>query len=228
MAAAAHFGSASALSPPTLPQPWLMTRDVEAGDVWTRPRSRIVVLCDGCDRDVFSVRAPGLEAGRWHCAHCLDFDLCADCHRGAAHAQHVADHAFLHLPAPVPRALASLSLLPPQLRFSEYARFVRRRAGALCDRCDVSITGTRFSCTACDDFDLCAGCYCEDAHVRGCHEVRVNEPHPCDRPRCRVWQLGAAHWPCFHSTRGMRQCRCGVVLRGVWGGGRGRCQGERT
>lgn len=39
------------------------------------------------------------------------------------------------------------------------AALSRARHGALCDRCRLTIVGVRYKCSACADFDLCAGCF---------------------------------------------------------------------
>jgi hypothetical protein len=36
---------------------------------------------------------------------------------------------------------------------------------AWCDACDEQITGTRFKCTICEDFDLCFACKAQGIHA---------------------------------------------------------------
>jgi hypothetical protein len=66
--------------------------------------------------DMCNVNPPS----RWHCAHCPDFDLCGACLGRPEHAAHLANHAFLHLPTPIPRPLAGRPLLPTSLLFAQH------------------------------------------------------------------------------------------------------------
>lgn len=69
---------------------------------------------------------------RFHCSVCTNVDLCATCE---AKSVHPADHPLL-------------KLVPPTVH-----------PGVACANCgEDPIAGTRFKCSLCPDFDLCAQC----------------------------------------------------------------------
>jgi hypothetical protein len=93
------------------------------------------VRCDGCN--VFPIVGP-----RYNCTVCPDFDLCATCEASSVHP---AEHPLLKFRQPV------------------NAQVVHH--GITCDGCQQSpITGIRFKCRTCDDFDLCETCEAKNIH----------------------------------------------------------------
>jgi len=93
------------------------------------------VRCDGCN--VFPIVGP-----RYNCTVCPDFDLCATCEASSAHP---AEHPLLKFRQPV------------------VTQVVHR--GITCDGCQQSpITGIRFKCRTCPDFDLCEACEAKNVH----------------------------------------------------------------
>ena len=73
-----------------------------------------VLICDGCDAEIsYDAETPEddrLLAGRWKCAQCGDFDLCAGCVQTNAH---VHSHCFLHITAAPTVPLGGVVFLPP-------------------------------------------------------------------------------------------------------------------
>jgi peptidoglycan hydrolase-like protein with peptidoglycan-binding domain len=93
------------------------------------------VRCDGCN--VFPIVGP-----RYNCTVCPDFDLCAKCEASSVHP---AEHPLLKLRQPVSTQVV--------------------HHGITCDGCQQSpITGVRFKCRTCPDFDLCEACEAKNVH----------------------------------------------------------------
>jgi len=121
------------------------------------------VRCDGCD--VFPIVGP-----RYNCTVCPDFDLCAKCEAASVHP---AEHPLLKFRQPVNTPVV--------------------HHGITCDGCQQSpITGVRFKCRACPDFDLCEACEAKNVHPadhpmikfkvekmrHGGHHGGQRHPHP--------------------------------------------------
>lgn len=83
-----------------------------------------------------------------HCACCEDFDLCKTCFLRNEHG-HDPKHGFV--PAKEPNQLE-----PSVLRLLAPGR--AQLHNAICDQCDVAITGIRHKCLDCPDFDYCSRC----------------------------------------------------------------------
>jgi len=93
------------------------------------------VRCDGCG--VFPIVGP-----RYNCTVCRDFDLCANCERTAGHPP---EH--------------------PLLKYRQPANTPTVHHGITCDGCQMSpITGIRFKCRVCPDYDLCQTCEAKNTH----------------------------------------------------------------
>jgi len=150
------------------------------------------VRCDVCN--TFPIVGP-----RYQCTVCPDFDLCSKCE--ATPNAHPADHALLKHRQPGQHAAV--------------------HTGITCDGCQQSpITGVRFKCKVCNDFDLCASCEEKNVHPADHPLVKFKVPHGgrgCGRhgfgPR---GGMGFHHHPLRH------------LMRGLFGGrGRGGCH-ERS
>jgi peptidoglycan hydrolase-like protein with peptidoglycan-binding domain len=93
------------------------------------------VRCDGCN--VFPI-----VGARYNCTVCPDFDLCAKCEASSAHP---AEHPLLKFRQPVNTPVV--------------------HTGITCDGCRQSpITGVRFKCRTCPDYDLCESCEAKNVH----------------------------------------------------------------
>jgi len=93
------------------------------------------VRCDGCN--VFPIVGP-----RYNCTICPDFDLCAKCEASGVHP---AEHPLLKM-----RQVPSTAVV---------------HHGITCDGCQQSpITGIRFKCRTCPDYDLCEACEAKNVH----------------------------------------------------------------
>jgi len=99
------------------------------------PDAHSNVRCDGCN--VFPI-----VGARYNCTVCPDFDLCAKCEAASVHP---AEHPLLKLRQPVNTPVV--------------------HHGITCDGCQQSpITGIRFKCRTCPDFDLCEACEAKNVH----------------------------------------------------------------
>lgn len=97
--------------------------------------SHETVRCDGCG--VFPIVGP-----RFNCTVCPDFDLCAKCEATAAHPP---EHALIKYRQPANTAVV--------------------HQGVTCDGCQMSpITGVRFKCRVCSNYDLCESCEAKNVH----------------------------------------------------------------
>lgn len=115
------------------------------------------VRCDGCN--VFPIVGP-----RYNCTICPDFDLCAKCEAASVHP---AEHPLLKLRQPVS------------------TQVVHR--GITCDGCQQSpITGIRFKCRTCPDFDLCESCEAKNIHPA---------EHPMVKFKVEKVRQGGRHGP---------------------------------
>lgn len=100
-------------------------------------------ICDNCDKYIYGVRHK--------CIDCPDWDYCNDCIGQApdAHPNHrfVPIYESQHC-ARVPQA--AVNLYPVHKRIA--------CDGPLCVNKNEHITGIRYKCAICPDFDLCASC----------------------------------------------------------------------
>jgi peptidoglycan hydrolase-like protein with peptidoglycan-binding domain len=93
------------------------------------------VRCDGCN--VFPI-----VGARYNCTVCPDYDLCAKCEASSVHP---AEHPLLKFRQPVNTPVV--------------------HSGITCDGCSQSpITGVRFKCRTCADYDLCESCEAKNVH----------------------------------------------------------------
>jgi len=100
-------------------------------------------ICDLCEQRI--------DTGcRLKCLQCPDFDVCdkPGC-VGMLPIEH-AGHRFVRIeqPSMLRRYGVQGGLLGQPFRSTGYR----------CDGCDAPITGTRYACLACEDFDLCGNC----------------------------------------------------------------------
>ncbi|XP_049519876.1 uncharacterized protein LOC119446117 isoform X2 [Dermacentor silvarum] len=140
----------------------------ESSKVNTAGISHTGIYCDACGER-------GIIGTRWKCELCYDYDLCTPCY---ARGEHNQEHTFLRLNNPgdpainVPPRKASgtsaVSHLPTGgIQFN----------GITCKVCGrAEISGTRWKCDVCVDYDLCAPCYVSNKHNLTHSFVRFDRP----------------------------------------------------
>ncbi|PHH70339.1 hypothetical protein CDD80_6074 [Ophiocordyceps camponoti-rufipedis] len=153
--------------PPPPPHPaahYLIPRSVSqtVGD-YGSPRSPYVNTMRTCNCCVLELP----ERQFLHCTVCDDFDLCQRCFVRDNHGHH-PKHGFV--PA-VDGALISDAI---KAKMSPGRDQVHH---AICDGCDKYITGIRYKCLDCPDWDYCSGCIDTAHYVHAEHRfVPVYEP----------------------------------------------------
>jgi len=127
--------------------------------------------CDGCSTGP-------IRGTRAHCDTCGDFDYCPDCYlKHQQSGTHPAEHAFsLIAGQPAPPQATAAAAAPPAPRGVHQ--------GFSCDECGVSpISGTRFHCVTCGDYDLCENCKEAGKHADPSHQMQaIDAPAPAAPP----------------------------------------------
>ena len=121
------------------------------------------MCCDACGNS-------SITSDRYKCLNCSDVDLCAGCfERRREFKQHKSGHAFAHFKSPgelFGEAVSENDMTLPRLK-AKYGRDVHDSVS--CDGCRVpSITGLRFKCDTCPNYDLCQRCM-ERGATSGAH-----------------------------------------------------------
>ncbi|KAK8854817.1 hypothetical protein IAR55_003556 [Kwoniella newhampshirensis] len=110
------------------------------------------IWCDGCEE--------GIRGVRYKCEQCPDYDLCGSClpllHTSDLHPSNHTFKAMLH------RELEERIKLTAEGTNEEEVRHP-----ATCDLCSLAITGVRWKCLNCPDWDSCGSC-----------AATVKETHP--------------------------------------------------
>ncbi|CEP15150.1 hypothetical protein [Parasitella parasitica] len=126
-----------------------------------------VFVCDYCDSDIVGIRHT--------CGACPDFDLCHSCFL-IVKENHPQDHIFVTrlvgTQAPADKSKPRLSAKNKQTRANSTSSasavspsadksiptFAVPHVGVECDHCDASISGVRYKCGHCTNYDLCEAC----------------------------------------------------------------------
>ncbi|KAL4246320.1 hypothetical protein ABKN59_008948 [Abortiporus biennis] len=132
--------------PPLPPFERFMRRQVHPG-----------ITCDVCNATIFGVR--------FKCFDCEDYDLCSDCMSSpTARGKHSAAHDFWPIKDPNDKdAFYGARMARESERAKKRSDDLREKQvvhpGIKCDSCgQKDITGVRFRCLDCADFDLCSSC----------------------------------------------------------------------
>ncbi|WVW85664.1 hypothetical protein I302_107702 [Kwoniella bestiolae CBS 10118] len=116
------------------------TRSAQLGKGGFRHRR---IWCDGCEE--------GIRGVRYKCEQCPDYDLCGSClpllHSSDLHPSAHTFKAMLH------RDLEERIKINTEGRAEESVRHP-----ATCDLCSLAITGIRWKCLNCPDWDSCNSC----------------------------------------------------------------------
>lgn len=159
--------------------------------------------CDGCG-------VTPVKGIRYHCMVCDNFDLCEKCE---AAGRHPPAHPLLKVVIPT----TSARYLAEQVH-----------EGVTCDGCQTKpIVGTRYKCSVCPDFDLCAACEAKGAHYAAHPLVKIRLARGAAappavggaqgsqpwRPRCRRFGPsgfgGFAPHGAVHGFRNFMRAHCG-------------------
>ncbi|WVQ99972.1 hypothetical protein IAU59_007115 [Kwoniella sp. CBS 9459] len=101
------------------------------------------IWCDGCEE--------GIRGVRYKCEQCPDYDLCGSClpllNTSDLHPSAHTFKAMLH------RELEERIKVTPEGTTDENVRHP-----ATCDLCSLAITGVRWKCLNCPDWDSCSSC----------------------------------------------------------------------
>jgi peptidoglycan hydrolase-like protein with peptidoglycan-binding domain len=135
------------------------------------------IRCDGC-------KVHPIVGARYQCSVCPDFDLCAKCEASNVHP---SNHVLVKH-----RATNAQTVV---------------HDGITCDGCHQSpITGVRFKCRVCPDFDLCSTCEAKNLHPADHALVKFKVPRArrCGRgPWGRAAMEAPGPWGFMHGV--MRQ-----------------------
>jgi next-to-BRCA1 protein 1 len=106
-------------------------------------------VCDGCGEFIS-------DDIRYHCFECPDYDLCENCNRfpyiATSKGVHYKTHRMLKMVETDQEPFAN------QRNYSAPA-YSYGYSSAFCDVCGITITGIRYKCLNCPDFDLCERCH---------------------------------------------------------------------
>lgn len=177
------------------------------------------VYCDNCQEHIYR--------RRYKCLDCPNYDLCSNCIDTRSQV-HKSEHSFIRIRSTAADVLRGSG----NLRDSEKSR---RSHPAFCDKCDKRITGVRYRCDECVDFDLCSECFphrqvthpehtfiaVRDAsdYLKSSSGPRIPPVHEhiyCDGPLCkdRVVMIKGVRYKCAicHDTDFCATCEASPLL----------------
>ncbi|KAF6030794.1 hypothetical protein EB796_010915 [Bugula neritina] len=120
----------------------------------TRHRS---VICDECGVSAFT-------GARFKCGMCEDYDLCEDCEAKPREDVHNIEHIFIKMKKPRTSSATGRRVLHEHSTLMGMTQDMDSNIHSgkdnfQCDCCHTSpISGTRFKCGVCENFDLCQSC----------------------------------------------------------------------
>ena len=116
-----------------------------------KPEIHYKVICDGC-------KVTPLRGNRYKCKQCKDFDFCEDCYKKNKESHGHDFHIIAH-PACRNR------LGHPNKKYCQRGIV---HSKVMCDGCRMlPITGWRYKCSICDDYNLCENC---EERIGGKHD----------------------------------------------------------
>ncbi|KAI9252767.1 hypothetical protein EDC94DRAFT_620602 [Helicostylum pulchrum] len=139
--------------------------------------SQTIFICDYCDSDIVGIRHT--------CGACPDFDLCHSCFSIVKenHPEHIFVTRLVGAQAyktknvrPSKNKNAGPSVSPWKSYDQEIP--VVHHIGVKCDNCDRDITGTRFKCGHCINYDLCETCEQVALSVHDSHHAFIKIRFP--------------------------------------------------
>jgi hypothetical protein len=141
----------------------------------TTPSTLHPANCDVCRTPICGVR--------FKCLDCVDYDMCSDC-VVAKRNKHNHEHEFIALHDPMRNIVVHIIRDDDGLVIPEADVGAQTSPGsphnAFCDTCNRSITGVRWKCIDCVDFDMCSACMLSTRavnHRNGQHKfVRITSP----------------------------------------------------
>lgn len=134
------------------------------------------IICYGCEKNP-------ITGVRYKCFICPDYDLCQDCEQSET-VDHDPSHPFIKIASPNTKL--------PNVKRNERSPV---HEYVICDGCGANpISGTRYKCYECPDFDLCEKCQFDDTldHDESHPFIKIEKPHTpaeinqwrrCPRPR---------------------------------------------
>jgi hypothetical protein len=143
------------------------------------PENLHSATCDYCESVIFGIRHK--------CISCPDFDLCSNC-ISLAPTQH-PNHTFMPIHRPG----------EPEIKIPDAAF----HPGIRCDGCHRLITGVRFKCGNCSDFDLCGNCEASPLNQHDPNHVFIKFKRPVPSPISSTAPL----LPLFYSRADVKVCR---------------------
>lgn len=111
-----------------------------------KPLPRHSAYCDDCDASIFG--------NRYKCFDCPDFDLCERCF--ASNSSHSSMHNFIRISEP--DNYIRCSMMSPATKHTFSTHIDVMCDGPMCEGRSNCITGVRYKCLVCDDYDLCGNC----------------------------------------------------------------------
>ena len=102
------------------------------------------VQCDGCKMNP-------LRGNRYKCKGCPDFDFCESCYQ-KNNESHAHAHEFKLIEKPKNTRRMGF-------KNTKYCQRGIVHSNVMCDGCGLlPLTGWRYKCAVCDDYDLCENC----------------------------------------------------------------------
>ena len=106
------------------------------------------VTCDGCGMYP-------IVGCRYKCAVCPNFDFCEKCEI-KYYKEH--SHPMIQIPSPEMKLFAVKCNLKERFKMNKVGEEKIVHEGINCNGCDACITGNRYKCAICQNFDYCENC----------------------------------------------------------------------